>query len=82
MTQERDFKRVDTTTNTTVTREPVLPINVPMAIVRWLAYSLLFDIILIPVIISRPEVSLWIFQSVSLILGHFASQLNALINKK
>lgn len=62
-------------------KEPGLPINVPLSIVRWIGYSLLFSgltsgLLGIPVSLT---INQWV--GISLILGHFASQLNALIKK-
>jgi hypothetical protein len=59
-------------------QEPGLPVKIPLSIVRWLAYSLLFTVVLIP---AMWELNIWWTISPSLILGHFASQLNALIKK-
>jgi hypothetical protein len=58
--------------------EPGLPVKIPLSVVRWLAYSLLFTTVLIP---AMWELNIWWTISPSLILGHFASQLNALIKK-
>lgn len=56
-------------------KEPSVP--VPMRIVRWVFYSTMFACSLIPF-----AASYWQDICGGLILGHFASQLNALINKK
>jgi hypothetical protein len=58
-------------------KEPSLPVFIPMRIVRWVFYSVLFACALIPF-----AASYWQDTCGALILGHFASQLNALINKK
>jgi hypothetical protein len=60
-------------------KEPGLPIKIPMSMLRWLAYSILFTLVLMPALWNNP---VWHTISPALILGHFASQLNALINKK
>lgn len=66
----------DTTTEMTK-KEPGLPLTIPMSILRWLFYSIVFANLLIPF-----AASYWQDICGGLILGHFASQLNALINKK
>lgn len=58
-------------------KEPTLPVFIPMRIVRWIFYSIVFSNLLIPF-----AASYWQDICGGLILGHFASQLNALINKK
>lgn len=58
-------------------QEPRLPVLIPLHIVRWLFYSIVFANLLIPF-----AASYWQDICGGLILGHFASQLNALINKK
>ena len=60
-------------------QEPRIPIHIPLAIMRWVAYSVLFTVILMPALWNY---DVWLTISPALILGHFASQLNALINKK
>lgn len=76
----KEHKQVDTSTNAKMDkREPALPVFIPMRIVRWLAYSALICILLIP---AMWEQKIRVTVSISLVLGHFASQLNALINKK
>lgn len=57
--------------------EPGLPVKIPISIVRWLVYSAGFACLVIPF-----AVNYWQVVCGGLILGHFASQLNALINKK
>lgn len=84
----RERNQVDTSTNAYMAKpkepptpngvkEPGLPINVPLSIVRWIAYSICFAGLLIPMT-KEP----WQIANGGLILGWFASQLNALINKK
>lgn len=55
-------------------KEPVLP--VPMRVVRWAVYSTGFACLVIPF-----ATNYWQVVCGGLILGHFASQLNALIKK-
>ena len=57
--------------------EPGLPMRIPMSVIRWLVYSFCFFWLLLP---------FWVNDSAkkacaALILGWFAGQLNALINK-
>lgn len=81
----KEHKQIDTSANAKMDKpqfpedrkEPSLPVFIPMRIVRWLAYSLCFACLLIPM-----STNLWHWVNGGLILGHFASQLNALINKK
>lgn len=62
-------------------KEPVkelsIPVQIPMRIIRWILYSSGFALLLVPFIKTE-----WQAYCGGLILGHFASQLNALINKK
>jgi hypothetical protein len=60
-----------------VKKEPGLPVTIPLSIVRWVWYSVVFACLLIPF-----AASYWQEVCGGLILGWFASQLNALINKK
>lgn len=80
----REFKQTDTSTNAKMdnapAKEPTLPVFIPMRIVRWLAYSMAFTA---PLALWYPRLVGWDgLIGTCLILGHFASQLNALINKK
>lgn len=64
-------------------KEPVFP--VPMRIVRWIAYSSFFTLLLIPFIamMNQSDIKSGLACACGgLILGHFASQLNVLIHKK
>lgn len=70
---EKDFERVNSSDQPQ--KEPTLPI--PMRTVRWLVYSAGFACLAIPF-----TETYWQILCGGLILGHFASQLNALINKK
>jgi hypothetical protein len=63
-------------------KEPILP--VPLRIVRWAAYSLLFFFLLVPFVTGSGDAEIKSFLKAfcgGLILGHFASQLNVLIKK-
>lgn len=85
MNDKRQFVDGDTSTNATMpprskksgadTRETSVPI--PIGWVRWLFYTVVFANLLIP---FHPTP--WQVLCGGAILGHFASQLNALINKK
>jgi hypothetical protein len=81
MSDKREFKQTDTSTSAKMdnNEQPGLPVKIPLSIVRWLVYSVTFS----------GALALWYPQYVGwdglvgtcLILGHFASQLNALIKK-
>jgi hypothetical protein len=58
-------------------KEPVIPIRIPMTIIRWLSYSICFFALLIPF-----NHTVWQWICGALILGWFAGMLNAIINKK
>jgi len=58
-------------------KDPAIPLSTFMPIVRWLVYTTVFFILLIP---FQHTTAQWICGA--LILGWFASQLNAIINKK
>ena len=58
-------------------KRPGLPVLIPTHIVRWAAYSVMFMLLAIPFVDDTRQLA-----CAGLILGHFASQLNALINKK
>jgi hypothetical protein len=58
-------------------KEPTLPVFIPMRVIRWLLYSIGFALLSVPFIKTD-----WQGVCAGLVLGHFASQLNALINKK
>lgn len=57
--------------------QDVIPFSLPLSIVRWFFYSICFANLLIPFRLTP-----WQMVCGGLILGWFASQLNALINKK
>jgi len=56
-----------------VKKEPALPVQIPLSILRWILYSIFMFLLLLPV-------PLTLLQAVcmSLLLGHFSGQLNAL----
>jgi hypothetical protein len=56
--------------------EPGVPIKIPLSLVRWWAYSVGAALLLIPF-----HLTYWQVINGSLLIGHFASQLNALIKK-
>lgn len=58
------------------TKDPGLPIHVPLSWLRWFCYSVVFAVLLIPFLVN-----IWQLMCGALILGQFASQLNALIKK-
>jgi hypothetical protein len=55
-------------------------VQVPTSLIRWLCYSILFVILLLPFAFSW-SLTMWEEVSVALILGHFSGQLNKLIDK-
>lgn len=57
-----------------------LPVWIPLSTLRWAGYSFLFALLLFP--FHENPLTSWQHVVLSFILGHFASQLNALINKK
>lgn len=80
MSDKREFANIETSKDVNAPgkpKEPGLPLTIPMSILRWLFYSIVFANLLIPF-----AASYWQDICGGLILGHFASQLNALINKK
>lgn len=81
MSDKREAIEVNTSENAKLNKnkEPGLPVTIPMSIVRWLSYSLFMLALLFP---AFWEGDAKVAISLALILGHFASQLNALINKK
>lgn len=58
-------------------KEPGLPVNIPLGIVRWVAYTICFSFLLIPFVTNR-----WQIICGGLILGWFAGLLNVIANKK
>lgn len=82
MSNKREFANIETSKDVGIpgaAKEPTLPVFIPMRIVRWIMYSALICLLLIPAMWDQ-KVRITI--SIALVLGHFASQLNALINKK
>lgn len=78
MSDKKDFKRVNSS-DIQDKGEPGLPVKIPLSILRWLAYSMIFAGSLA---LWYPELVGWDgLVGTCLILGHFASQLNALIKK-
>lgn len=59
--------------------KPSVKFNIPMNIFRWVVYSVLMLVLLLPVFIARLNVAEWICGA--LLLGHFSSQLNGLKDK-
>lgn len=55
-------------------------IQVPTSIVRWFLYSILFQVLLVPIAVFTP-LNPWCTLSIAVILAHFAGQLNKLIDK-
>lgn len=77
----REFKQTDTSTNAKMDgkpKEPTLP--VPWRLVRFTLYSFGFMLLLVP-FVSGSQYDEYKAACGGFILGHFASQLNALINK-
>lgn len=85
MSDKREFKQVDTSTNAKMDgqpiKEPTLPVFIPMRIVRWVIYSVVFGLLLLPFLAGSEHDGAKAVCG-GAILGWFASQLNALINKK
>lgn len=82
MTKEKNFERVDTSDlMNKAGKEPTLPVFIPMRIVRWILYSFIFMLLLAPFVQGLRHDGAKAACG-GLILGWFASQLNALINKK
>jgi hypothetical protein len=81
MSDKREAIEVNTSENAKIPpKEPSLPVFIPMRIVRWILYSMAFTG---PLATWCPKFVGWDgLIGTCLILGHFASQLNALINKK
>jgi hypothetical protein len=75
----REMKQTDTNTTAKMDKpiEPGLPINIPFSIVRWIVYTICFAFLLIPFVNDRLQMICG-----GLILGWFASLLNAIANKK
>jgi len=80
MKDKKDFERVDSSDKPTKS-EPGLPVKIPMSIIRWILYSFVFMLLLVPFVSGTdhdgPKAA-----SGGLMLGWFASLLNAIANKK
>lgn len=80
--KQREFPDVETSKNAMYNKsEPVKAstgdgLPVPLSVVRWICYAAIFFCLLIPFHLSAGQ---WICGA--LILGQFASQLNAIIKK-
>lgn len=76
--KQREPIEVDTSKNSVLNNsQDVIPFSLPLSVVRWFFYSICFGNLLIPFGLTP-----WQLICGGLILGWFASQLNALINKK
>ena len=63
-------------------KEPTLPVFIPMGMVRWGMYSCFMAAGTLAFLTPPSDITVRQWICLSCILGHFASQLNALINKK
>lgn len=78
----REFKQTDTSTNAKMDSKPPEPaLPIPWRVIRWVLYSFVFMLLLVPFVAGSQHDGPKAVCG-GLILGHFASQLNALINKK
>jgi len=81
MSDKRKMPNIHTSKDVTMpvskNDEPGLPVKIPLSIVRWVAYSTAFWVLLTPFLFPK----IWQHICGGLILGWFASQLNALIKK-
>lgn len=66
---------------TEVKDEPGLPVKIPLSIIRWLLYSLTFMLLLVPFVSGAANDGPKAVCG-GLILGWFASLLNAIASKK
>ncbi|HEX2682697.1 MAG TPA: hypothetical protein VHL77_02120 [Ferruginibacter sp.] len=57
-------------------KEPSLPLKVPMSIIRWLVYSIIFSLLVLPFVVG-----VWQVMCGGMILGFFAGLLNGIKNK-
>lgn len=73
--KQKDFERVNSS-DPVGKSEPGLPVKIPLSIVRWFIYSFCFFVFLIP---FEHTTGQWVCGAV--IIGWFASQLNAIANK-
>lgn len=82
MSNKREFTNIETSKDANtpgIVKEPALPI--PWRVVRFVLYSFVFMLLLVPFIAGAPHDGARVVCG-GIILGWFASQLNALINKK
>lgn len=78
--KQREAIEVNTSENAKLgAKEPSLPVFIPMRLLRWFTYTAAFGIMLAP---GFWQINARGVIGASFILGHFASQLNTLINKK
>jgi hypothetical protein len=61
--------------------EPGLPVKIPLSIVRWAMYSCFMSAATLSFLMPPMDITVRQWVGISVILGHFASQLNALIKK-
>jgi hypothetical protein len=80
--KQREAIEVNTSENAKLpAKEPSLPVFIPMRMVRWVLYSFVFMLLLVP-FVSGLRYDGAKAACGGMVLGWFASQLNALINKK
>lgn len=81
MSDKRQLPNIETSkdVNMPVSKEgePGLPVKIPLSIVRWLAYSFCFACLLTPIFLNEAKQICG-----GLIIGWFASLLNAIASKK
>lgn len=78
----REFKQTDTSTNAKMDSKPPEPaLPIPWRVIRWVLYSFVFMLLLVPFVAGSQHDGPKAVCG-GIILGWFASQLNALINKK
>jgi hypothetical protein len=77
--QERPAPNANTAPATTEQKEKE-SVSIPTSLVRWFFYTILFQIVLVPIAVWTP-LNPWCTLSIAVILAHFAGQLNKLIDK-